>query len=188
MSSEFNRWKIEKIALKDVNPYERNPRSITDKAKSGLRASMERFGYVEPIVWNRTTGNIVGGHQRFEELKRQGVKKATMVVVEMKPDRELAANLTLNNPEIEGDWDEPALALLEQVKDADEELYKALNMDGLQESIESMISSGDSDDGDDEEEETDTKCPCCNFEWKIGASDVSIDGLEEEESHEDTVS
>ena len=29
-----------------------------------------------------------------------------MVVVDLTPEEELAANLTLNNPEIEGKWDE----------------------------------------------------------------------------------
>jgi len=185
MRDSVNKWKIEKVDLKDVKPFDRNPRSMSEKARSGLRASMERFGYVEPIVWNKTTGNIVGGHQRYEELKKKGVKKATMVVVELPPERELAANLTLNNPEIEGEWDEPALALLEQVKDADEDLYNALNMDDLQSSIEAMAPRQGEESYEDDNrevdidgmmEEADTKCPCCRFEWKIEASDVSVEG------------
>ncbi|WP_342772860.1 hypothetical protein [Paenibacillus lentus] len=33
-----------------------------------LRRSIEEFGYVEPIVWNERTGNMVGGHQRYKIL------------------------------------------------------------------------------------------------------------------------
>lgn len=108
-----NQWKAEKVLLKDIKPFDKNPRAITVKATKGLKASIERFGYVEPIVWNKTTGNIVGGHQRYTQLMNWGVKEATMMVVEMSKEMELAANLTLNNPEIEGEWDEPALELLE---------------------------------------------------------------------------
>ena len=185
MSDDINRWKIEKVKLKDVKPYDKNPRQISEKAARGLKASMERFGYVEPIVWNKTTGNIVGGHQRYSQLMKQGVEEASMMVVEMDPEKELAANLTLNNPEIEGEWDEPALALLEQLKGADEELYDALNMGDLESSIQGMKprqseeSYGDSNrevDIDEMMNDCDTKCPCCNFEWKIDAGDVSVGG------------
>ncbi|MDD2300189.1 MAG: hypothetical protein PHU69_11195 [Fermentimonas sp.] len=33
---------------------------------------MTEFGYVEPIVWNEETGNIVGGHQRYKILLEAG--------------------------------------------------------------------------------------------------------------------
>lgn len=170
----LNKWKIEKVSLKKMMPFDENPRAITEKAEKGLRASIERFGYVEPIVWNKTTGNIVGGHQRYSELVRQGVEEATVVVVELSSEKELAANLTLNNPEIEGEWDEPALELLEQVKDSNEELFDSLNLGDLRESIESMGPADAGGDDDEDEEEHDTKCPCCKHEWNIVASDVSV--------------
>jgi len=170
--SSANKWKIQQVWLKDIKPFDKNPRAITEKAEKGLRASMERFGYVEPIVWNKTTGNIVGGHQRYAELMRQGVKKATVVVVEFPADKELAANLTLNNPEIEGDWDSPALELLEQVRDADEDLFDSLNLGDLRDSIETA--GPPSDDEDDDEDTCDTECPCCKHKWNIVASDVSV--------------
>ena len=39
-----------------------------------LRTSIEEFGYVEPVIWNKRTGNIVGGDQRFKILTEQGAK------------------------------------------------------------------------------------------------------------------
>ncbi|WP_338011188.1 hypothetical protein [Paenibacillus alvei] len=33
-----------------------------------LRRSIEEFGYIDPIVWNERTGNMVGGHQRYKIL------------------------------------------------------------------------------------------------------------------------
>ena len=56
--------------LKPGNPaYEKIKRSLHD------------FGYVDPIVWNEVTGNIVGGHQRFKVLKAEGATEVDCVVV-----------------------------------------------------------------------------------------------------------
>lgn len=182
-----NKWKTEKVKLADVQPYDQNPRVITEKAMSGLKASLAEFGYIEPIVFNERTGHIVGGHQRFAVLTEEGIEEATMVVVDMSQEDELAANLTLNNPEIEGDWDEPLLSLLGQLEGADSDLFNALNMDGLQSSIEAMQPKTGSDsyedsnkeiDIDELTEECDTKCPCCAFEWKVEAADVSVEETE----------
>lgn len=44
----------------------RNPK---DHDLEGLRASMQRFGFVEPIVLDERTGKLVSGHGRVEELQ-----------------------------------------------------------------------------------------------------------------------
>jgi ParB-like chromosome segregation protein Spo0J len=43
-------------------PY--NPRRISDHDLEALRRSLRFFGTVEPVVVNRRSGRIVGGHQR----------------------------------------------------------------------------------------------------------------------------
>ena len=63
-----NKWEIKKVKLADLQEYDRNPREIDDKSMTALMKSMERFGYVEPIVWNERTKRIVGGHQRMKAL------------------------------------------------------------------------------------------------------------------------
>ena len=185
-SQGLTRWEIRKVKFTEVTPMEDNPRTITDKALSGLEASIERFGYVEPIVWNERTGHIIGGHQRFSVLKNQGVTEASMVVVDMPPEEEMAANLTLNNPLIEGTWDESALALVAQVEEADSALFDALNMDGLKETLEKSVPppQNDGQDGIDVGDDTppepnppDTECPCCSYKWDVRAEDVSIEGM-----------
>jgi DNA modification methylase len=69
---------------------------------------VEEFGYVEPIIWNKRTGNIVGGHQRFKVLKQLGFAEIDCVVVDMDEAREKALNIALNK--ISGDWDTAKLA------------------------------------------------------------------------------
>ncbi|CAM5794058.1 hypothetical protein BBOR36S_03379 [Brevibacillus borstelensis] len=67
----------------NLNPY--NPRielQPGDLEYEKLKYSIEEFGYVEPIVWNERTGNLVGGHQQFKILVHE--QGATEVEVSIK--------------------------------------------------------------------------------------------------------
>lgn len=79
--------KIVTLPVSDLHPADYNPRKDLapgDKQYEKLARSIETFGYVEPIVWNRTTGNIVGGHQRLKVLVQKGYTKVQVVEVELK--------------------------------------------------------------------------------------------------------
>ena len=54
---------IKRKRLADLDPAPYNPRIITPEALDGLWHSVERFGLVEPVIWSRQTGHVVGGHQ-----------------------------------------------------------------------------------------------------------------------------
>jgi DNA modification methylase len=102
---------VEKIPVERLNPAAYNPRKDLrpgDPEYEKLRQSIEEFGYVEPIVWNERTGNIVGGHQRFKVLQQLGYEEIDCVVVDMDELREQALNVALNK--ISGAWDKPKLA------------------------------------------------------------------------------
>lgn len=102
---------IQKIPIEDLNPAKYNPRKDLqpgDPEFEKLLRSVEEFGYVEPIIWNKRTGNIVGGHQRFKVLKQLGFVEIDCVVVDMDEAREKALNIALNK--ISGDWDTAKLA------------------------------------------------------------------------------
>jgi len=181
---EIRNWKREKVKLTDVQMMPSNPRAIGAEHLNALKESMARFGYVEPIVLNKRTGHIVGGHQRYAVLVAEGVAEATMVVVDMAEEDEMAANITLNNPEIEGEWDDTAAELMGKVEGAVPELAAALRVGELREFVEGMRPKKSEEGYGDRNEEVDvdamakefdTKCPCCGFEWKIDAEDVSVD-------------
>ncbi len=173
--SNVKNFKIQTVKLADVKLRPDNPRSINDTALNGLRQSLSRFGYVEPIIWNKKTGHIVGGHQRYFVLQEAGVTEAKMVVVDMPLDEELAANLTLNNSEIEGEWSDEAADLLHQVETSDAELFNSLNMEALKNSLEKKTPQMDPADAvDTKEPEGDTECPCCHHKWNIRAEDVAV--------------
>lgn len=102
--------KIETVPIGKLNPAAYNPRKDLkpgDPEYESLRKSIETFDSVEPVVWNKRTGNIVGGHQRFKILKARGDKKVTVSVVDLDAVKEKALNIALNK--ITGDWDIPLL-------------------------------------------------------------------------------
>ena len=97
---------IEAIEIERLKAAAYNPRKDLkpgDIEYEKLRRSMEEFGYVEPIVWNSRTGNIVGGHQRFKVLKELGYERIDCVVLDIDDAREKALNVALNK--IGGEFD-----------------------------------------------------------------------------------
>ncbi len=106
---------IESIPLDRINPAPYNPRKPVkpgDVAYESIRRSLDAFGLVEPLIWNRRTGNLVGGHQRLRVLRDQGHTEAQVSVVDLGQDDERLLNLALNR--IEGAWDEQMLAMVLQ--------------------------------------------------------------------------
>lgn len=123
--------------IEELNPAEYNPRVISEEALKGLEESVKRFGYVEPIIWNRQTNRVVGGHQRLEVLKRQGIDKVQVVEVDLTEKEEKALNITLNNQNIQGEWDNEKLqSLLEELKN--EEYYNEITLGTLELKAEKM--------------------------------------------------
>lgn len=104
---------IEKKNTKELLPADYNPRKDLkpgDKEYEKLKRSIEQFGYVEPVIWNQTTGRVVGGHQRLKVLIDMGMTEVDCVVVELSEEKEKALNVALNK--ISGEWDNDKLALL----------------------------------------------------------------------------
>lgn len=104
---------IEKKRTAELLPAEYNPRKDLrpgDAEYEKLKRSIEQFGYVEPVIWNKTTGRVVGGHQRLKVLLDMGMTEVDCVVVELDAEKEKALNIALNK--ISGEWDKEKLALL----------------------------------------------------------------------------
>ena len=101
-----------RMPLAMLLPADYNPCKISERAMKGLRASLERFGELGGIVYNKRTGRLVGGHQRVKALAAMGIEDAEVRVVDLPVAEEKAANLALNHPGIGGEWDEALLAVV----------------------------------------------------------------------------
>lgn len=112
--SRFEAWTPVEVERSHLKGADYNPRQISDEAKGKLRNALSNMGLVQPIVWNKRTGNIVGGHQRLSQLDAlEGSPNYRLTVAQVDVDEktEKELNVLLNNPEVSGDWD------LEKLKD-----------------------------------------------------------------------
>src|SRR3990172_7687318 len=89
-------------------PY--NPRTISEHDLEALRRSLRFFGTVEPIVVNRQSDRIVGGHKRVKAAQAEGIQTLPVVYVDLDDPSEKQLNLALNR--ISGEFDVEKLAEL----------------------------------------------------------------------------
>ena len=130
---------IEPKLIADLIPAPYNPRSISPSALDGLRHSVERFGLVEPVVWNRRTGRVVGGHQRLKVLQQLGQAETQVVVVDLDEIEEKALNVALNNPAIAGEFTADLHVLLAEINAALPELSDLLRFDDLADQTRKLL-------------------------------------------------
>ena len=100
--------KIEIKKLSELKPAPYNPRQSNAEQEKQLKSSLEKFGVVEPIIFNKQTGYIVGGHFRIRELKKLGYKEIECVIVDLNEADEKELNIRLNANTGSWDWDELA--------------------------------------------------------------------------------
>lgn len=111
--SKFQAFETDVVNRADLRGAEYNPRIMDKGAQKRLKAGLKKHGLVQPIVWNRRTGNVVGGHQRLSQLdalERRDDYDLTVSVIDVDEREEAEINIQLNNPSMQGDWDYDLLA------------------------------------------------------------------------------
>ena len=129
---------IKLLKLSTITPNPKNPRKIEDDAFSGLRKSLERYGYVDLIIVNKRTNMIVSGHQRYKALLMEGVTEIACVLVDMDPDQADALMLNMNNPHITGEWTAAILPLIERLKASIGDQFIDTKLDALKKEVASL--------------------------------------------------
>lgn len=152
---------MRKVPISKLNPAPYNPRvelKPEDKEYQAIKNSIESFGYLDPIVWNERTGNIVSGHQRYQILKDKGETELEVMVVDFDMDKEKACNLAMNKAV--GLWDDDKLnELLEEMKETPWNMEDfgfenlSFNWDGI---------SDPNEDNYDEPKKDMLECPVCH--------------------------
>lgn len=137
-----------------IKPAPYNPRKISEHQYNGLKTSMDKFGDISGITWNKKSNNLISGHQRWSKLqndysdlylgeaqedkhpvmsKEQGYTGFHIRVVDWDEATERAANIAANNHAIGGEWETELLStLLQDAKDSNPELFRDLNFDILE--------------------------------------------------------
>ena len=96
---QIRQWKIEK-----VKPYERNPRR-NDEAVNKVAASIQEFGFRQPIVVD-SDGVIVVGHTRYKAALKLGLEKVPVhVASELTPEKIKAYRIIDNKTNEIAEWD-----------------------------------------------------------------------------------
>lgn len=160
---------VEIRPVKGIGLAKYNPRKISDQALDSLVQSIERFGFVDPVIVNDRTGTLVGGHQRIKAAKKLGLKEVPVVSVNLDDAEEKALNVALNK--ISGEWDLDMLrGVLEDVQAGGldlsltgftEDEWQAMGGDLVNAfEPESQAKEINVDDF-----ELEKKCPRCGFEF-----------------------
>lgn len=120
--SKYQAYDTETINRQDIKNAPYNPRIMDEKAKKRLKQNIAKHGLVAALTWNKRTGNLVGGHQRLEQLDSLEKSKdyeLTVCVVDVDEREEAALNVQLNNPSMQGEWDFDKLANMAEEFDLD---------------------------------------------------------------------
>lgn len=116
---EFVEKPISEIETATYNP--RVDLTPDDPDYHRIKNSLTRFGSVVPLVWNKRTNRLVGGHQRLKIFKERGDQTTYVSVVDLPEDEERALNIALNNSHGRND-DAKLVALLEEIQAVDPDL------------------------------------------------------------------
>ena len=108
-----------KISDLQLAPY--NPRKDLkpgDREYEDIKRSICEFGYVDPIIWNERTGNVVSGNQRLKVLRDLDIEETEVSVVDLPLEKEKLLNLAMNK--IKGSCDYEKLnQLVIEIKNLD---------------------------------------------------------------------
>lgn len=115
--SKYQNYDTETISRKQIKNAPYNPRIMDKEAAKRLKKAIQTHGLVSALTWNKRTGNLVGGHQRLQQLdalEKSDDYELTVCVVDVDEREEAALNVELNNPSMQGDWDLDKLAQLSE--------------------------------------------------------------------------
>lgn len=144
--SELNVY--QKAKLEDLVEDPNNARTHNEASKAAIRASLLRFGQVEPLVVRKGTNVVVGGNGRMSVMKSIGWKEADVREVSLTDSEARALSIALNRSGELAAWDEEALMEnireLKNASDFNLEEMTALDLGGI--TFEEMLDKQDRDD------------------------------------------
>lgn len=115
MSKPLQHFKFGTVKRSQIKFADYNPRIIDESNQKKLVKAIRENGLIEPLVWNKRTGVLVGGHQRLtaaDKIYRKKDYEVPVAIIDVDEKTEKKLNVQLNNPSMQGDWDLDELAKL----------------------------------------------------------------------------
>ncbi|WP_168452172.1 site-specific DNA-methyltransferase [Sphingopyxis microcysteis] len=97
--------------IASLQPYARNARTHSKKQVKQIAASIERFGFTNPVLVS-DNGEIIAGHGRVEAAKLLGLRKVPTLALSHLSDAERRAYVLADNKlALNAGWDKEMLAI-----------------------------------------------------------------------------
>ena len=103
--------KVEQCAVGQLKPYPNNARTHSPRQIKQIARSIERFGFVNPVLAD-ANGQIIAGHGRVEAAKQLGLTSVPVLRIEHLSAAEVRAYTLADNRLAEkAGWDQEMLAI-----------------------------------------------------------------------------
>lgn len=139
--------KIEYLPIKDLKPYEKNPRH-NDGAIDYVAKSIEEYGFKVPIIVQKN-GTIIAGHTRYEASKKLGIEEVPCIIADdLSEEQAKAFRIADNKVSDYSIWDNKLL--LEELETIGDDLFTGfdfgdiLDFDVLDEQDNSVVDENES--------------------------------------------
>lgn len=124
------------VKISELKEHPKNPKTISRTMLKKLIESIERLGYIIPIIVNRDNV-ILDGHQRIKAMKKMGVESVEVLVIENESELEDLMALLVSDM-IYGEIDQDSVGeLLEFLEKEGEDIgYLVENSENMQDYVE----------------------------------------------------
>ena len=148
--------------VKDLKPYEKNPR-LNDDAVKYVAESIKEFGFKVPIVIDKDN-NIVCGHTRWKACKKLKIDTVPCVVADDLTEEQIRAYRLADNRVAEkAEWD---LALLDtELAEIETIDMTLLGFDEPEQTEQKINVGGELNTDSFSDDKFECTCPKCGFKF-----------------------
>lgn len=169
MPSEIQLWPLQRLA-----PYERNARTHSAEQIAQIAASIQEFGFTNPILVGSDDG-ILAGHGRLQAARSLGMASVPVVVLDhLTAAQRRAYVLADNKLALNAGWDDGILAEelaalnlqdfdLSVLGWSDSDMTALLDPEGIDGPVKEY--DGAEEFSEEEFSKFEHKCPRCGFEF-----------------------
>jgi len=156
------KWTERTVKVKDLKPYERNPRRISQDAFNRLKKSLTKNGYHQRIIASKDL-RVVGGHQRIRALRELGIKEIAVLVPNKVLTAEEFRRILIQDNLPFGEWDFELLSADFSIEELTDFGMPEKWLDDGEEAEPEKDETG----SDDEDDARIVHCPKCDHEFSI---------------------